>query len=143
MRRQARRSTRRPAIGGRAVGVLLLHALVIWAACAGTIGIGRTAASMEATLIVHAAIAPAFAAGVSAVYFHRPDHASPLLTASVVLALIVLMDVLLVALILDRSLDMFRSVLGTWLPLALIFAATAATGWTLEAARQRRSRSVS
>ncbi len=143
MRRRALESRRWPAIEGRALGVLLLHALAIWAACAATIGIGTAVTSMEATLMVHAAAAPAFAAGVSAVYFHRPDHASPLLTAAVVLAFIALVDAIVVALLVQRSLDMFRSVLGTWLPFALILAATATTGWALGAGRQRRSSSAS
>jgi len=42
-----------------------------------------------------------------------------------------------------RSLDMFRSVLGTWLSFLLIFAATAATGWTVRAVPQRKARKVS
>lgn len=135
-------SSRRPVSGGRAIAVLLLHALVIWAACAATIGLGRAVASMETTLVVHAAAAPVIATAVSGFYFRRPGHLSPLLTASVVLAFIASVDFLLVALVINRSLDMFRSVLGTWLPFALIFGATAATGSVVEA-RQRRSRNAS
>lgn len=110
-----------------------MHALVLWAACAATIGIGSAITSMEATLVVHAVAAPLLAIIVARFYFGRPDHASPLVTASVVLAFIMLVDFLLVALVINRSLAMFRSVLGTWLPFALIFAATAGTGWLARA----------
>jgi hypothetical protein len=72
--------------------------------------------------------APAFAAAVSAFYFRKHRDVSPLRAASIVLAFIALVDFLLVALIILRSLDMFRSFLGTWLPLLLIFAATALAG---------------
>jgi hypothetical protein len=36
--------------------------------------------------------------------------------------------VFVVALLVEKSFDMFRSVLGTWLPFALIFLATWLTG---------------
>lgn len=114
---------------GRAMASLLLHAFVIWVACAATIGIGQALTTMQTTLIVHAVAAPVFATVVSVRYFRRHARASPLVTASVVLAFIMAVDFFLVALVLNRSLDMFRSVLGTWLPFALIFAATAGTGW--------------
>ncbi len=38
------------------------------------------------------------------------------------------MDFLLVALVILRSLAMFASLLGTWIPFALIFTATYLTG---------------
>lgn len=136
-------SSRRTAGTARGRGALLGHAFVIWVACAATIGIGRSIASLETTLVVHALAAPVFAATVSAFYFRRERHAAPLIAASVFLGFIALIDFFLVALAINRNLDMFRSVLGTWLPFALIFAATAATGWSVEAARQRKSRNAS
>jgi hypothetical protein len=99
---------------GRAIGTLVLHALVIWAACAATMGIGRALTSMEATLVVHAVAAPIFAAAVSAFYFNRYGYTSPLVTASIVLAFIALVDLFLVALAMLRNLDMFRSVSPDW-----------------------------
>jgi len=127
----------------RALGTLFVHALVIWAACAATMGIGRAATSMETTLVIHAVAAPIFAVAVSAFYFRRYPYTPPLLTACVVLAFLALVDFFLVALVMLRSLDMFRSFLGTWLPFLLIFAATAATGWVGGAARQRKARKAS
>src|SRR5512140_237045 len=100
--------------GGRASWALPLHALAIWAACAATMGIGMAVASLETALAVHAAGAPVFAAAVSVVYFRRRPHASPLITAAAFLAVIMLVDFFLVALVVNRSLDMFRSVPGTW-----------------------------
>jgi hypothetical protein len=55
-----------------------------------------------------------------------------------VLGFIALVDFALVAVVMLRSLDMFRSVVGTWLPFLLIFAATAVTGWIVRAGRKAR-----
>jgi hypothetical protein len=41
---------------------------------------------------------------------------------------VVIMDVFVVALLIQRKFTMFRSVLGTWLPFALIFASTYIVG---------------
>jgi len=121
----------------QAMGTLLLHALVLWVACAATMAVGMAVTSMERALAIHAVAAPVFATTVSAFYFRRYGYTSPVLTASVVVAFIVLVDFFLVALVINRSLDMFRSVLGTWLPFMLIFAATAATGWIVEGGQRR------
>jgi hypothetical protein len=51
------------------------------------------------------------------------------------------MDFLLVALIINRSLDMFASLIGTWIPFGLIFASTYATG-TLVRGRGLRSKAT-
>ena len=67
-------------------------------------------------------------------------YTSPVLTASAMLTFIVLVDFFLVALVINRSLDMFRSLRGTRLTFMLTFAATAATGRTVEAGRQRSGR---
>jgi len=41
------------------------------------------------------------------------------------------MDVFLVALLIERSFEMFTSLLGTWIPWALIFTSTYLTGWLI------------
>ena len=53
-------------------------------------------------------------------------------------------DLLLVALIINHSLDMFHSVLGTWLPFLLIFLATLLTGALIQgtAGVERRAPTV-
>ena len=44
------------------IGILTLHAFILWGLCGATIGIGRSVTSMENTLIIHAIGAPIFAA---------------------------------------------------------------------------------
>lgn len=112
----------RPGTGKKAL-VLALHAIVLWALCAAVMGVGMSFLPLRTTLAIHALAAPIFAAAAAAVYTSRFGHAGPLATASFFLAFVVVVDFFLVALVINRSLDMFRSVLGTWLPFASIFAA--------------------
>ena len=50
------------------------------------------------------------------------------LLAAMFVAIVIFLDVFVIALLIERSFEMFRSVLGTWLPFALIFLATWLTG---------------
>ena len=112
----------------RGVAALLLHALAGWAYCGMLIGVGRQFLSMEATLVVHAVGAPIGFALLSLLYFKRFACTTPLQTAIAFLAVVVAMDAFLVAPVFERSYAMFASPLGTWIPFALIFAATYLTG---------------
>jgi hypothetical protein len=64
---------------------------------------------------------------ISLFYFRRYAFTSPLQTAAAFLGVVVL-DLFLVAPVFEKSYAMFSSVLGTWIPFALIFAATYVTG---------------
>lgn len=110
------------------VMVLLLHAVAGWAYCGMLIGVGRRLSSLDAALIIHAVGAPVGFALLSLLYFKRFAYTTPLQTAAVFLAVVVAMDVFLVAPLFERSYAMFASPLGTWIPFALIFMATYLTG---------------
>ncbi len=112
----------------RKPAVVLAHALVVQALCWATMGIGRAVTSMETTLIVHLIGAPIFALVVSAVYFKRFNYTTPLQTAIVYLAVIISLDFFVVGLIFEKSLEMFTSPIGTWIPFSLIFLSTYLTG---------------
>jgi len=112
----------------RRVLVLAVHALAVWALCGATIAAGRALLSMQTTLVVHAILAPIFAAAAAYLYGARFGHVGPLAAASFFLAFIVAVDFFLVALVIERSLDMFRSALGTWIPFAQIFGAALVAG---------------
>jgi hypothetical protein len=62
------------------------------------------------------------------------------MTALIFLTFIVLGDFFVFALLVNRSLEMFTSLIGTWIPFALIFAATFLTGWVVNIARKRTPR---
>lgn len=110
------------------LAILLAHAFVGWALCAATMGIGMATLSMQATLIVHAIGAPIFFAVVSLVYFRKFNYTSPLQTGLIFVGFVIAVDFFIVALVINKNLEMFASMLGTWIPFALIFTSTYLTG---------------
>lgn len=108
--------------------IVLGFAVAVWAFCGALVGIGRQFMSMDATLIVHAIGAPIGAAVLSWIYFHYFGYTGPLQTAAVFVATALVLDVFVVALLIEKSFDMFKSAIGVWIPQALIFAATYLTG---------------
>ncbi len=112
----------------RKILIILAHAFVGWALCFATIGIGMALTTLQTTLIAHAVGAPLFFFGVSVVYFTRFNYTTPLQTALIFVGFVMFVDFFLVALVILRSLDMFASPLGTWIPFALIFTSTLLTG---------------
>ena len=118
---------------GRKTVVILAHALVGWALCAATIGISMQLVSLLGALIIHAIGAPIFFALVSWNYFTRFHLTSALKTAAIFVFTVIFLDFFLVALVILRSLAMFASLLGTWIPFALIFGSTYLTGRWWEA----------
>ena len=110
------------------IAILLAHAFVGWMLCAATMGIGMSISSLENALVVHAIAAPIFFAIVSLVYFRKFNFTTPLQTAVIFTAFVITMDFFVVAILINRSFEMFASMLGTWIPFALIFTSTFLTG---------------
>ncbi|HEU4421706.1 MAG TPA: hypothetical protein VFR67_04095 [Pilimelia sp.] len=108
--------------------IILAHAVIGWALCFATIGVGLAVTALQPALIAHAIGAPIYFTVVSAVYFTRFAYTAPLPTALTFTGFVVVVDFFLVALVILRSLDMFTSPLGTWIPFTLIFASTWLTG---------------
>jgi hypothetical protein len=108
--------------------------------CFATIGVGMAVASLDTALIIHAIAAPVYFVGISLVYFRRFNYTSPLQTAIVFIAFVMSLDFFVVALLINHSLAMFGSLLGTWIPFALIFLATWLTGLFSKTALLRSSR---
>ena len=112
---------------GKAI-VILAFAFVGWALCGAIMGIGRTVTSLETTLVIHAIGAPIIFGGLSLIYFRWFNYTTPLLIALVFIAFVIGMDLFVVAWLIEKSFAMFASVIGTWIPFALIFLATYMTG---------------
>ncbi len=121
-------------LGFKNVVVLFVLALVIWAICGAVMFAGMAFTSLNVALIIHAIAAPIIAAVVSWFYFKRFQATSPLATAVFFTAVVILMDLVVVALLIEKSFAMFGSLLGTWVPFALIFLATYLIGRYLEKA---------
>lgn len=121
------------------VFTVLIHAFVGWALCAATMGIGMAATSLENALIIHAIGAPIFFMVASLIYFKKFNYTTPLQTAMIFIGFVIAVDFFVVALLINRSLEMFASLLGTWIPFALIFVATFLTGLLAVKSRNNRS----
>jgi hypothetical protein len=113
---------------GTQIIIVLVFAFIGWAACGATMGIGMALTTLRTTLIIHAIGAPIYFIVVSLIYFKKFNYTTPLTTAAIFVAFVAVVDFFLVALVINKSLDMFRSFLGTWLPFILIFSATWTTG---------------
>jgi len=108
--------------------VIIAHAVVGWAYCGALIGVGRQFLPMHTTLVLHAIGAPIGFALISFFYYRRYAFTSPLQTAAAFMGVVVALDLFLVAPVFEKSYAMFSSVLGTWVPFAVIFAVTYLTG---------------
>ena len=108
--------------------IILIFAFIGWALCAGVMGIGMKITSLDRTLITHAIAAPIIFTGLSMIYFNFFNFTTPLVTAIIFVSFVILMDVLVVAFLINKSFEMFKSFIGTWLPFILIFLATYLTG---------------
>jgi hypothetical protein len=114
------------------VVTLLLHAFAGWLLCAATIGIGMALTTLDIALVVHAIAAPVFFGALSLLYFSRFNYTKPLATATVFVSFVMIVDFLIVGLLINRSLSMFTSLLGTWIPFALIFVSTLIVGLAIQ-----------
>jgi hypothetical protein len=116
--------------------VILAHAFVGWILCAATMGIGMAMTSLNNALIIHAIAAPIFFAVIALAYFRKFNYTSPMQTAGIFIVFVIGLDFFVVALLINHSLDMFTSLLGTWIPFALIFASTWLTGTLVTKSRK-------
>jgi hypothetical protein len=123
---------------------LLAYGFLGWALCAATIGALLQLESLNVALVIHAIAAPVLFGTVAWRYFRARGARNPLPTALAWTALVVTLDIVVVAGFVKRDLSIFERLLGTWLPFVLIFLATWATGalmttlpWTREGPTRR------
>jgi menaquinone-dependent protoporphyrinogen oxidase len=112
----------------RSVGRLVAYGVAGWALCAATMGSLLRFADLTAALIAHAVAAPVIFLALARHYFRARGARDPLPTAIAWTAIVVLLDAVIMAGAVLRSLKIFGSVAGTWLPFAMIFVAIWATG---------------
>lgn len=108
--------------------IILLFAFIGWAICTAIMGIGMSFLSIKTTLIIHLIGGPLAFAIISAIYHKFFNYTKPLITAIIFISFVIIVDFFLVALVINKSLDMFKSPMGTWGPFILIFLVTYFTG---------------
>ncbi len=102
--------------------------LVGWALCAAVMNLAMATTPLAEALIIHAIAAPILFIFVSTFYFQRFAYTTPLQTAFIFSCVVIFVDFFVVGLLINGSLAMFGSLLGTWIPFMLIFTATHITG---------------
>jgi hypothetical protein len=110
---------------------LLVAAVSVWSLCGAVMGVGRQLWSTKTAIAIHLPAAPIFAFVVAATHRWLFPEFDPLSRAIVMIGVVVLLDAAVVAPLMERSFEMFRSVIGTWLPFALIFLAAWIAGLLL------------
>jgi hypothetical protein len=106
------------------MAVIAAHTLVAYALCGAIIFIGRQIWSIETTLVVHAIGVPIVFLFVSLIYFTYFNYTTPMQTAAIFTLSAIVLDLILVATIIEKSYEMFGSLIGTWIPFASMFLTT-------------------
>jgi len=112
----------------KAILPLIMYGFIGWAFCAATMGISMAITSPTAALWIHATLAPLYFIGLTRLYYRTSGRPSPLTTSLFFVCFVIFIDFFLVALVILHSFDMFASLLGTWIPFALIFLSSYLTG---------------
>lgn len=100
-----------------------------WAVCAALMALLLLLTTPVVALWVHGIAAPLVFVSLASVYFSRRGAHEPLPTAFVWTAIVIALDAIVVAGLVQRSFTMFASVAGTWLPLTLVFTGVWVTGY--------------
>ena len=108
--------------------IILIFAFIGWVLCGAIMWIGMAVTSVETTLIIHLIGAPIVFGILAFVYHRKFGHIRPLYATIIFTCFIILMDAGLVAIFIEKSFDMFRNPIGTWIPFALIFLSTFIVG---------------
>jgi hypothetical protein len=101
--------------------IILLLGIIGWAACGLVMFALLNITTVYMALIIHFIAAPFIFLAISNVYYTKCDYTSPLVTAIIFTAIVMALDFFVVALVIENSLEMFESVMGTWLPFLFIF----------------------
>jgi hypothetical protein len=110
------------------LAALIAHGIVGWGACGVLMGALLAAVPEPTAIIGHAIGAPIIFAAVTAHLFLRRGGRRPVFVAGAFTAIVVALDALIVAWLIQGNFAMFSSALGTWVPFALIFVSTFVTG---------------
>ncbi len=116
--------------------IILAHAIIGCLLCGMIMGIGRNITSIEDTLMIHAIGAPIIVLLLSIIYSRKFNYTSPIYTAIIFVGSVLLMDLLIVVPLIEKSFDMFKSMIGTWIPFCLIFILVYMTGLCLQRIRK-------
>ena len=101
--------------------ILLTLGISGWAVCGVIMFVLLNITTIYLSLIIHFIATPFIFLAISNLYFKRFDYTSPLATAFIFTLIVMVLDFFVVAMVMEKNLEMFESVMGTWLPFLFIF----------------------
>jgi hypothetical protein len=107
---------------------LLPYAFVGWMLCGAIIGIGRELTTIENALIIHLIGVPVIFVVLTKMYYKKNNKLFSLQLAIFMLSLVIMMDFFVVSLMVEKNFNMFKSLVGTWIPFILMFLAVFLVG---------------
>src|SRR5512140_264236 len=110
------------------MGGVFSAALVGSAMCAAVMSIGLAATPLAEALVIHSLAAPILFIFVSVYYFQRYAYTTPLSTAFIFASVSAFVNFLVTGLLIHGTLTTFASLVGTWMPIVLVFSATHTPG---------------
>jgi hypothetical protein len=121
-----------PADKHRWLNAALLYLPVIgWALCGLVIYLGLRWLPLQATLVAHTVAAPIIFGLLAHRYYRYRDRPLPLETAALFAGVTAVLDLVVVGMLVEGSLAVFREPLGSWVPFVLIFATVWKVGRTV------------
>lgn len=107
---------------------VLLFGLIGWGLSEMTFYISRMYLGPYLSVLIHFIFAPLIFIGLSYIYFRYINLTNALSTAVVVTAILIGLDIFVVALFIEKSFRMFSNVMATWMPFLMIFLSVFLTG---------------
>lgn len=109
---------------GLATAAMFAYGFVGWALCGMVMYLGLAFFSETVALVLHALLVPVIFGRLTLRYLKYREAPKPLALALVFTLTVIFLDAVLVAPVFEGSYAMFGSLLGTWIPFALIFFTT-------------------
>jgi multisubunit Na+/H+ antiporter MnhC subunit len=107
---------------------LILLGGIGWAICGVIYYVGEHLFRSYHAILIHFILAPFVFIGLSYLYFKYLNYTRPVITALIITLIVIGLDLVVVAILIEQSFDMFSSVMGTWLPFIFIFLTVFLTG---------------
>ena len=98
-----------------------MHGILGWAVCGTVMLLLLNYTTIYMALIIHFLLVPFIFLVISNNYYHRFDYTSPMTTAIIFTLVVMSLDFFIVGMVIEKNLEMFESIMGTWLPFLFIF----------------------
>jgi hypothetical protein len=108
-------------LGFKKPAIILTFGISGWAACGIIMFTLLHITTIYLSLIIHFIATPFIFLAISNLYFKKFDYTTPFVTAVIFTVIVMILDFFVVAMVIEKNLEMFESVMGTWLPFLFIF----------------------